>query len=932
MSNTGTHSEAPNDSATAEELRARFRQIAETATDANDREVGMTAALVTDLLTSVLMLDEEAADPEPSAEILQFCREQIYQLLTEEPGDEIMIGLRDHIEEQWGHCLSLLEPAERCPGPGIGHWNDGAVDWDVTEASETDEAGIESIPANLGELLSSLSSVPSRSTTEPHDAINSAPKHPARVSAELHPDLPPAPETIDDPELAAAFSDDAQQCLAEMETSLLNLESANDTDEPRRHFCRQLHTLKGASGTVGLSQLASYLHDLESYVEDCGALVNVDRLLTGVDAVRAQLSALTQRVPQASAESQVNAFSTAATTTGESELFVRVEASRLERLMDLLAELVMLRSRRDNDVESLRTVHSELNNCATRLRMLTIPTDPLSHRGKPRHTGALAQRRSGVTEKILTESLEELSKDTAELARSLHSVFDPLAADNSAVSHLIGRFRQELMELRRLPVSGLFQRLQRSIRDAANAEQKNVEIVLNGQGARAERAIQDRLFEPLLHIVRNAVSHGIQQPQQRTTAGKPTTGKITLSAWSDASTLSIEVRDDGNGLNHEALEARGRQLGLLPAGENVDEQQLWKLIFRAGFSTKTNVSEISGRGVGMDVVDRQIRRLRGRISVDSKTGEGTTFLLQIPLRSAVEHAMIVRCHDQLFALPLHAVSNTSVSGLSLPGTATPSAEIRATPLSDVLGLENHPDAPRSFLTLRRHTVPGQTNGAQPAQSVTVSVDAIVGVEEVVVRSLPKLLQQHEFLAGVTLSGRAETVLLLDAGRVVERIVAAAANMIPADQVSPAEERSGDDVTRCTSDAASDGRRCILVVDDSVAIRRVLEKKLRSQGFAIRTANNGRQALDVLRTGGVCGVVTDIDMPVMNGAELLQEIRRSEVLRSLPVAVLSSRSADILPPEFLDALPQVTLAKPVTDESIKTITETFARALSVNSLN
>jgi chemosensory pili system protein ChpA (sensor histidine kinase/response regulator) len=211
---------------------------------------------------------------------------------------------------------------------------------------------------------------------------------------------------------------------------------------------------------------------------------------------------------------------------------VRVEASRLERLMDLLAELVMLRNRRETYVDSMRTIQRELNYCSARTRTLTstvgIATPATratfedfnadTRRDADLHPYAACEQSEQITSKsrLLSRTLDEISKDTAELGRSLQDVVEPLAADNSAVSHLIGRFRQELMELRRLPIGGLFQRLQRVIRDAAKTEGKLVEVHVEGQGARAERAVQDRLFEPMLHLVRNAVSHGIDVPEART--------------------------------------------------------------------------------------------------------------------------------------------------------------------------------------------------------------------------------------------------------------------------------------------------------------------------------------------------------------------------------------------------------------------------------
>ncbi len=812
-------------------------------------------------------------------------------------------------------------------------------------------------------------------------------------------------ESIDDPDMVAVYADDAQLCLEEMEASLLSLDAGQPGDEALRNFCRQLHTLKGASGTVGLMQMAHYLHELETWIEAAHAkhnaaeAISVDGLLQCVDVVRAQLNALTgtgddiaattallpasqpmpprQPLPArppascdpaadsaaiepsapnaadggqpggpsslsdnagvnvadnqsanaaatAAAETPATAARQTAAVSADSDGFVRVEAAQLERLMDLLAELVMLRNHRESHVSALRTVHEELNLCALRARTLTNTIDLADHDAYETTVGLpQGPRRQAANARLLARSLHEIAHDTAELSRSLQEVFEPLSSDNAAVSHLIGRFRQELMELRRVPVGGLFQRLQRSIRDAARAEGKQVEIIVEGQGARAERGVQQRLFEPLLHLVRNAVSHGIQTPQARSRAGKPVAGRITLSAWSDAASLSIEIRDDGNGLDESALEERGRQLGLLSPGEAVTSAQLRQLIFHPGFSTKQSVSEISGRGVGMDVVDNWVRRLRGRIDVESTAGQGTTFRLQIPLRSAVEHAMLVRVCGQLFALPMHTVSGTSDAKNSVGSVLPAGKKQNKVALAKLLNLQGTPSDRGCLIRLRSQQKPAGKDRAHAESGLTICVDAVVGVEEVVVRSLPPLLQRNELFAGVTLSGRAEIVLLLDAERLIELAKTGCPEQ-PGESISspPSANAKLAPDTDAAAVSAATGRPCILIVDDSVVVRKTLTRKLQSAGIDTQEADNGHAALKVLKHGNVSGVVTDMDMPGMTGLELLHEIKRQKQLRSIPVIVLSSRDEESMPQEIHVLKPLAIVGKPVTDVTVSRIITAF----------
>ncbi|MEQ9411737.1 MAG: response regulator [Fuerstiella sp.] len=963
----------------AVDCRRTFERLAACATEVGDHEVATAAASMADLLTVAVLFSEDADSRHRADEIVEFCQHRALPVLQTPELDEQLPALMQEFASGYSDCLALLAPEERFRTATADP--DGAAWRDADSGCHEEGGGITDAPAaadmpdltmDLEQILASLAEDDSASQ-QPAPAPVAAPV-PAQVDQNASTaaprttvsplTTPVSPEQIDDPEMVAAYADDAQQCLAEMEASLLNLESGHARSDALQNFCRQLHTLKGASGTVGLAQLARYLHDLESYIETAAAGdIDVDVLLQGVDTVRDQLStlgvcdfaapttAVSSPEPQsaesaaarhpASAEAASGVAAASGPVTGgtvtsgkvaggntasgktaggktageREELFVRVEASRLERLMDLLAELVMLRNRRDTCVGTLKFIHDELNRCASRTRSLATSagiSQPSLDAFSVMPSAELNRSADGAL--LLSRSLDEVAQDTAELGRSLQAVVDPLVADNSAVSHLIGRFRQDLMELRRLPVSGLFQRLQRGIREAARAEHKQIEVIIEGQGARAERAVQERLFEPLLHLVRNAVSHGIEATESRVRSGKSAAGTITLSARSDASSLCIEVRDDGQGLDEGALDRRGRELGLLPVGEAVSQNRLWSLIFHPGFSTRASVSEISGRGVGMDVVDSWVRRLRGRIEVDSVAGRGTTFRLQIPLRSAVEHAMVVRVGGQLFALPMHTIRGTSDSNVPTTGLSGTEPGPDPIPLSRVLRLGTGHATRHCWVMLRGPSGAPQGGKAQPGPGLTIAVDAVVGVEEVVVRSLPSLLQQNDLFAGVTLSGRAETVLVLDVPRLMELIAATDVGHTP---------RPVDGVADMEPTPETTQRSCILVVDDSVAVRRSLSRRLQAAGYEVAEATNGRDALDQLKGIKAAAVVTDIDMPSMNGLELLQEICRRRTFDDLPVVVLTSRQGEELPIRSNGLHPAVVLNKPVTDETISAIIDVMA---------
>ena len=251
--------------------------------------------------------------------------------------------------------------------------------------------------------------------------------------------------------------------------------------------------------------------------------------------------------------------------------------------------------------------------------------------------------------------MTEIANDLLELGRSLRELYEPVADENLTISRFIRHFRQELMQLRRVPLGGLFRRLQRAAHDVARIEGKKAQLVLVGEDVGLERSIQEQLYEPLLHMVRNAVSHGIESESTRIAAGKNPLGTVTLEAHGGSNLLVVTVRDDGRGLDYDALRRRGIEMGLIPVDRPATRSELSRLIFHAGLSTRRDATEVSGRGVGMDVVATTLERMHSWVEVDSTPGAGTTIRLLIPRHSVIEHVMVFRSGGQEFGLPTQFV-------------------------------------------------------------------------------------------------------------------------------------------------------------------------------------------------------------------------------------------------------------------------------------
>jgi len=934
----------PNDAAQADVARSALQLVSESAAGAGQPSLcefaGTLNALVDLLETqrgSDQDNDEETAGGDALADFVRQGLGPLRAAVANEPDAEQK--LRDALEaakSQWGEYLSLLE-TQPSPVTEQDAWEDSLqARQPDTWTAEADSLGkdapgmsrvdVDRMLASLAEMAADTATAEQEATEQPTSDKKTKAGRSHILFGETNqpiPDEPPPPAVIDmDADLLEAYLDDASAGVGRLEQLVLAVESAPGDESLHRQICRELHTLKGASASVGLSDLAGYLHAVEDYVDAAAANdVEITPMLNSVDAVRRQIDALAGKsppVPETGGgttdprdfrKSLGSAVANAAFEPAGSgqEESLRVKSSRVDRLMDLLAELVILRNQRDSRLSRLKDLHAELTRCVTRLRVFsdgiesgypvrsTSAVETGSRTVPDGSTSPAQSAGEGITGRGPAGSMAEIASDVAELARSLRELAEPMEAENVTISQFIRQFRSELMEMRRLPVAGLFQRLNRAARDAARSEGKSIEFQLQGEHAGLDRSLQERLYEPLLHMVRNAVSHGIESADDRRKAGKPETGRIVLAAKGSPTTLVIEVSDDGRGLDYEAIRRKALDNGLLSVGEAADEAQLARLIFHPGFSTRQETSEISGRGVGMDVVATSLQRLRAKIDVESRSGAGSTMRLTIPLRSVIEHAMVVRICGRLYALPMQFVQAAgpldeeasqvakTADGESDPNTAGSRTIVR---LRTLLG-ENNAESPAQEQMVLLGTgrlafsaaVQGRTS-SEPSGTVVI-VDEVVGPDEVVVRSLPALLKSHPLLGGVTLSGAGEIVQLLDGQHLLDYAGKHRDSTEPETQEA---ETAGEHQA-----AAMQETQRVLVVDDSLSARRRLVGFLRSAGFEVAEAGDGFEGLDRYRNETFCCVFTDLEMPRLDGFGLLSEIKSDAATNPPPVIVVSSRA-------------------------------------------
>ncbi|MGD9855794.1 MAG: chemotaxis protein CheA, partial [Planctomycetaceae bacterium] len=679
----------------------QLRQAIHSLEDAADDDWCLCSRTLANLLEIVGCFADgpDSLEEESAEEIIEFVQSTLPSLRQSLAGEAAAgdVAMRELVEEaraRWGEYLTLVEGDGFLAGRALDTELSVDGESDVEETGQRDSSSeqVELILSAVKELSAGArtagsQSFPVESTGSAAAASTSSDSFFKRRSHTALPAPPAAPQAIPLSEiLREAYLEDAEQCLSSMERAVMAFENDSRAQAPIDQLCRDLHTLKGASASIGLSELATYLHEIEEWLPASNANERAGRLqpiLDCVDFVRLQIAALKPpglssgpgkpNEPVAAHRPLTDVTSGAERSTEPGEETIRVRSSQLDRMMNLLVELVIWRRRRDRRVAELGESGDELSRCVRRLESLAkgYSLSRTSYdSAMPR--GSLA---ADETTRESSKSLGEITSDLREIAGSLRDCRQSMTEENRAVSQFIQQFRQQLAQASRVPLSGLFQRLQRVVREAARLESKQVRLEYVGQNTGLERSLQERLYEPLLHLVRNAVCHGIEPADKRNRTGKPPVGTITLEASGNSQMLVLDVRDDGGGLDFDAIRRRGIERGLLRPDEPVSPNELSRLIFHPGFSTRAQANEVAGRGVGMDVVLTALNRCHCQIEVHSEAGIGTTFRLSIPLPSVIEHSLVFRCGGQLFGLPMQFVMSTSLgsvpSGLeakALPGS------------------------------------------------------------------------------------------------------------------------------------------------------------------------------------------------------------------------------------------------------------------------
>ncbi len=611
-------------------------------------------------------------------------------------------------------------------------------------------------------------------------------------------------------EFMELFRDEANERLDNMVDTLLAVEAGRAEPDAVDALFRDAHTIKGGAGMLELEDVRALAHAVEDVlqgVRDSGSFPQelIDPLLRAADALRSHVAGEAVGSPDLLDELASSRAGVLGTAAPASPTEPAAPAAPVER-------------------RAIRVPPQKID------RLLDLVGETVLHRRRLEHV--LGAERITVDEQV---------SDELDLGERL---FDEL--------------KDAAIKMRTLPLSTITGPLPRAVRDIAATEGKDVELVVTGADTELDRVILESLSEPLVHLLRNAVGHGIESPKERKRAGKPARATVELRAEQRGGSIEIVVADDGGGVSADVL-AEAKTVGSLA-----------DVLARAGFSTATEVTDLSGRGVGFDAVKRHVESFGGTVEARSETGKGTEIILVLPLALALIEVLLVERGTQAFGIPLASVEEAIAvdDTLLLEGKAALELRGRSVPLSDLADLIG---ATSSALPGRAPAIVVTAGGRR----VAAACDRLLGEDEVVVKPLGALLPSARGYLGAAILGDGRVALLLDPASLARP--ATARRRKRPDSAAPATERLAPKV---------------LVVEDSYTVRELQRSILEAAGYRVETARDGKEGLErVQGDNDIELVITDLEMPELDGLELTRAIRASSDRSSLPVVIVTSRGDD-----------------------------------------
>ena len=522
---------------------------------------------------------------------------------------------------------------------------------------------------------------------------------------------------------------------------------------------------------------------------------------------------------------------------------------------------------------------------------------------------------------ILSRSLTEISADITEVLTQLDGFVRRVDSDIDEFTKLAHRLQDEITQARMVPIGNLYTRISRTVRDAAKASNKKVELALEGSETELDNNIIQQISDPLIHLVRNAVAHGLERGEDRYHAGKSEVGNVAVRAYHRGNHIYIEVEDDGRGIDYDRVRNAAIEAGLVAAedAQTLNERQLLEFLFHPGFSTAPRKTELAGRGVGLDVVRSNLNQLNGEIEIETQKTLGTRFTMKVPLTLIISQALFIKCGQSMFAFPLAFVEEIrrlkaadieEISGKLLTKVRDVVTEVVR--LDSQLGL-----APIEPVNGYNRMVIVNVGGRQ----VGVIVEDVIRKDEIVIKNLGEYLRNVKLFPGATIAPDGSLILLVDlnrliAGEAIERrplmtmAHAGAARLFAPGAAAVAH----GSIPAAAIDEVPE-EKVIVLADDSISVRKFVGRMLEKAGYRIKPASDGLEALEIASQGGCDLVITDLEMPRTNGYELMAHLRQQPETRDIPVMVVTSRAGAKHKDRALKEGAAAFLVKPVQEDQL-----------------
>lgn len=584
---------------------------------------------------------------------------------------------------------------------------------------------------------------------------------------------------------------------------------------------------------------------------------------------------------------------------------VRVRADILDRLVNQAGEVSISRSKLENEVDTLRASLSELTENVNRLRdqlreveiqAETQITSRMAHSADREFDPLEFDRFTRLQE--LTRMMAESVSDVASVQQNLNRTIDGASGDLHTQARLTRELQQDLMRVRMIPFASISERLYRVTRQTSKEMDKRVNLDIRGTGVEMDRSVLEKMVGPFEHLLRNAIVHGIESKEQRRASGKGEVGELLIEIRQEGNEVVIHFTDDGQGLNLARIREKAKSVGLLGQDENMPDSEITNMIFESGFSTASEVTELAGRGVGMDVVRSEATSLGGRVSVNSVPGQGAHFTINLPLTLAVTQVVIISAGGKTFAVPsvlVEQVQQLKVATLTAAyndgAVMWQGNRVPMYYLSTMLGEPNVTPTTQQY-----SPVLIMKSGSE---RVAIHVDDILGNREVVVKNIGPQLARMIGIAGATVLGSGDIVLILNPVPLAQRMEHELARN-PHSLVSDVAGEIG--AVAETAVGAAGGanvapvqglrtQHIVMVVDDSLTVRRVTQRLLVREGYQVVLAKDGIDALEQLQSVSPDVMLVDIEMPRMDGFDLTRNVRGDERTSHIPIIMITSRTAD-----------------------------------------